>query len=184
MKLTESFQNQVNVFLAGMRGSMPLREIETELRQKKFLALAVSREQFEQLFWAHLSAQVSQHWSRCCIEHDIDSKEVQNLFFRTVLDAYAEAKDLEGASHYSEAMYAANAEIDQEPLVSILAAFFKKIGISENLTGGEVAETFRWLAMIWEGYCNTFDNEFDDFVASLRVQGGISNLKRGKNGRG
>ncbi len=169
MKLKESFQSQVNSFLLSMRGSIPIREIESELREKSIFKAVLSQQQFEDIFWAYLSALVSQRWTRCCLENRFDSKEIQNLFFRTVLDAYAEKKDLDGAASFSEAMYAANSEEDQEPLVSILAAFFKKIGMSESLTSAEVVETFRWLAGVWEGYCNHFDNEFDDFVALLRV---------------
>jgi hypothetical protein len=179
MKLIESFQNHANAVLLKIHASMPVQEIEAELRCKSILAPRVSQAEFEKLFWAYLSAQVSQHWKRCCLEHKVDSKEIQNLFFRTVLDDYASKKDLTSAAGYSEAMYAANAKEDQEPLVSILADFFKKLGASQSLTATEVAEPFRWLATIWEGYCNNFDNEFDDFIAYLRVQESAPNLKRG-----
>ncbi len=179
MKLKEPFQSQVNSFLLSMRDSIPIREIERELRKKNIFKADLARDQFDTIFWAYLSALMSQRWTRCCLENRFDSKEIQNLFFKTVLDAYADKKDLEGAAGFSEAMYAANSEVDQEPLISILAAFLKKIGMSQSLTSAEVVETFRWLASAWEGYCNHFDNQFDDFTALLRVQGNVPNLKRG-----
>ena len=179
MNLKELFKNQVNSFLLSMHGSIPVGEIEKELREKSIFKAELTREQFDNIFWAYLSALVSQRWIRCCIENRFDSKEIQNLYFRTVLDSFADKKDLEGAASFSEAMYAANSNTEQDPLVSILAAFFKKIGMRESLTTAEVAETFRWLAGVWDGYCSHFDNEFDDFIALLRVQGNAPNLKRG-----
>lgn len=170
MKENNVFQIQVNAFLAAMKSSMPLSEIEGYLRTKGIVGMEVSSDDFANYFWSYLSAQVCQHWTRCCLEHSITSKETQNLFFRTVLDSYAEKKDLGSATHFSEAMYAANANVDDEPLVAILVAFFKKMGVKQSLVAGDVAEAFRWLASIWEGYCNHFDNEFDDFMAFQRVQ--------------
>ncbi len=179
MKLNDPFQNQINSFLLAMRTSVPIHEIEKELRSKAVFNLSLSKDQFDAIFWSYLTALVCQRWTRCCLEHRFDSKEINNLFFKTVLDGYTEKKDLEGASHFSEAMYAANSQEDQEPLISILAAFFKKIGMSQTLTSAEVVKTFQWMAGVWEGYCNHFDNEFDDFVALLRVEGKLPKLKRG-----
>ena len=94
---------------------------------------------------------------------------------------YAGKKDLDGATNFSEAMYASNAAENEEPLFAILVAFFKKLGVKESVTSGQVVESFRWLAGIAEGYCNYFDNEFDDFMSQLRVRNGDASLKRGKH---
>lgn len=182
MKLEDSFKNQVNLTLGEMRKALPMEEIESRLRKENILEKNISTQHFENLFQAYLSALISQNWNLCCRENSIESKEINNLFFRTVLDEYADKKDLDGATHFSEAMYAANTQEEQEPLISILAAFFKKIGASQSLTAGEVAHSFRWVAEIWEGYRNSFDNEFDDFIAQLRMRDGFLKVKRGKNG--
>lgn len=182
MKYTEEFQKQVQIFLDEARRLIPLKEIEAELRVRNILGQSISFTDFEALFWPYLNAQLSQRWSRCCLEHSIDSKEIEQLFFKSVLDAYAEKKDLVGASHFSEAMYASNAKDDQEPLVSIIAALFRKTGVQESLDAAQIAEAFRWLAGVWEGYCNHFDNEFDDFIAQLRMRGNFTSAKRGVHG--
>lgn len=179
MKLEESFKNQVNLALSGMRVALPLQEIEARLRKESILEKSITSEKFVSLFQSYLSALISHSWNLCCRENAIESKDINNLFFKTVLDEYSEKKDLEGASHFSEALYAANSHEDQEPLISILAAFFKKMGASESLTGGQISLSFRWMAEIWEGYRNSFDNEFDDFIAQLRMRDGFSKLKRG-----
>jgi|GEM_PF-3573338 len=181
MKMTESFQNQVSVFLSGMLETMPVREIETHLRDQSIVGSALDRDQFDKLFWAYFYAVVSQRWRRCCREHHIDAKEIDNLFFKTVLDRYAEQKDLDGAANFSEAMYASNSAENDEPLVSILAAYFKKLGVTESVASGQVVESFRWLAGVAEGYCNYFDNEFDDFLSRLRMGATDTNMKRGKH---
>lgn len=182
MKLSEAFQNQVNVILESMRASFPLKEIEAELREKHILKNEISRADFEIIFWSYLYAQASLHWTRCCIEHAVDSKEIQQFFFKTVLEKFSGKDDLERAANFSEALYAANSQSDQEPLISIVAAFFKKIGVKETLSAGEIAHSFQWMASIWEGYCNHFDNEFDDFIAQLRMREDFSSQKRGKHG--
>ena len=171
MKLTESFQNQAQVFLAEMPIAFPLDEIEQELRHKKILKPSILSAEFKEIWQAHLKAFVSQLWSRYCIERKIDSKEAQEVFFRTVLDDYAEKKNLQGASDFSEALYAANAKAEQEPLFSILVHFFKKLGMEASIKAEDVSEPIQWLASAWEGYSNHLDNEFDDFIARLRVDG-------------
>ena len=168
--------------MSGAAETIPVREIETYLRAQGIVAASISQAQFDAIFWAYLYAISSQRWSRCCGEQDIDTKEIDNLFFRTVLDRYAGKKDLEGAAHFSEAMYASNASEEDEPLVSILAAFFKKLGVKEAMASEKVVESFRWLASICEGYSNYFDNEFDDFMSQLRMRDTELNKKRGKHG--
>lgn len=179
MNLTQSFKNQAQVILDDLSATFPFQDLEANFRQNKFVAVELSSEKFRALLLAFLTAQVSLKWSQACRDHGIDLKEIQNLFFKTVLDRYSEAKDLEGASYFSEAMYAANSQPDQLSLTSILTAFFKKLGVSSKTPVSESAENFRWMASVWEGYCHHFENEFEDFVVQLRLRGVVSQEKRG-----
>ncbi|HCM43263.1 MAG TPA: hypothetical protein DIS66_08150 [Candidatus Omnitrophica bacterium] len=181
MNLTDQFYNQAKLFLSDLGSAMPVKEIEEKFREKKMIGPGLSSPDFQKIYYAYLTAQVSQRWSYCCYDQRIDSKEIQNLFFKSVLDHYAAAKDVESATHFSEALYAANSAPEQHTLISILTAFFKKVGADAggDVTAEHTAELFHWVAGVWDGYCSHFENSFDDFLAELRLKGTLSQGKRG-----
>lgn len=181
MNLTEKFSKQAGAVFDDLKSAMPIQEIEEKFRSAKMLGADLSGKQFQTIYYAYLTAQISQRWVYCCRDLGIDSKEIQNLFFKTALDRYADAKDLDSATYFSEALYASNSEPDQYTLISILTALLKKVSVGKSLsvTAEGTAELFRFVAGVWDGYCNHFENDFDDFLAQLRLDGALSQEKRG-----
>src|SRR5689334_7061808 len=106
MKLTESFQDQIKVFLSETQTAMPAEEIYRDFQQRGVLQDGFPIGKFLTLFQSHFFALVSLHWTLCCLNQHIDSKEIQNLFFKHILDFFATQKDLDAAAQFSEALYA------------------------------------------------------------------------------
>ncbi len=181
MNFTDLFKKQVTAYLDDMRVSLPVTEMDAELRSRGLWKINIEKQQFETLFWAYFYAQACQHWVLCCLNNGIATKEIRNLFFKAVLDIYGDDKNLTGATAFGEAMYAANSAENEDPMIAILTAFIKKLGVDGNLAEEKTVEAFRWLAGVCEGYRSHFENEFDDFIATMRINGMNASGKRGKH---
>jgi len=108
------------------------------------------------------------YWVGCCAHHRIEDKDLQNLYFKEVMNLFESPKSLEDATRFSECLYASNADTEQSPVLGVLAHLFHKLGLEAIVKPGEddtreLNAGFHFMMHVSEGLKVVFETQFDDF---------------------
>lgn len=108
------------------------------------------------------------YWVGCCAHHRIEDKDLQNLYFKEVMNLFESPKSLGDATRFSESLYASNSDREQSPVLGVLAHLFHKLGLeaivkSGNDSDGVMNAGFHFMTQVSEGLKVVFEAQFDDF---------------------
>ena len=111
------------------------------------------------------------YWVRCCAHHRIEDKDLKNLYFKEVMSLFASPKSLEDATHFSESLYASNADKEQTPVLGVLVHLFHKLGLEAIVKPGDddagaLNAGFHFMMQVSEALKIVFEAQFDDFFYS------------------
>ena len=108
-------------------------------------------------------------WRGICASEGINDKEIENIFFKEVMNLFQSPQSLENATRFSESLYASNAEHEESPVLAIMFHLFHKIGLhaTERLDADssekKVGEGFQFMM----GVCDAMKNAFETLFAEL-----------------
>ena len=106
-------------------------------------------------------------WKACCDAHQIENKDIQNVFFKEVMKRFESPDSLEVATRFSEDLYATNADSEGSPMLSVIEQMFNRLKLARIEGGskaGAILPGFLFMVEVSEALKNVFENEFDDFI--------------------
>jgi hypothetical protein len=109
------------------------------------------------------------YWIGCCAGRGIGDKELQNLYFKGVMDLFASPKSLGEATRFSESLYASNADTEQSPALGVMVHLFHKLGLEAIRKPGDDGEGmlnagFDFMMRVSEALKVAFEAQFDEFM--------------------
>ena len=108
------------------------------------------------------------YWVSCCAQHQIEDKDLKNLFFKEVMSLFESPKSLEEATRFSECLYASNADKEQSPVLGVLVHLFHQLGLEAIVKpgaddAGAMNTSFHFMMQVSEALKVIFESQFNDF---------------------
>lgn len=109
------------------------------------------------------------YWVGCCTNHNIEDKDVRNLFFQEVMQLFNSPRSAGEAARFSESLYASNADKENSPVLGILVHLFHKLKLStmepsEKENEKAVSAGFCFMMEVSDALKTVFENQFDEFI--------------------